>query len=65
LDDVGVGAGRVDGGGGGGGAAVAVAGPELPPPAHGAPLSVHDVGAPLPLTTKPKLVDDPAATVAL
>src|SRR5689334_17215918 len=65
LDDVGVGAGRVDGGGGGGGAAVAVAGPELPPPAHGAPLIVHDVGAPLPLTMKPKLVDDPAATVAL
>jgi hypothetical protein len=44
---------------------VAVAGPEPPPPAHGAPLTVHPVGAPLPATMNPKLVDDPAGTVAL
>jgi hypothetical protein len=36
-----------------------------PPPAHGAPLTVHPVGARVPATMNPKLVDDPAGTVAL
>jgi hypothetical protein len=35
------------------------------PPAHGVPLIVQDVGAPLPATMKPKLVAAPAATAAL
>src|SRR5690348_14781311 len=59
------GAGFVGDGDGGGGPTVAVAGPPLPPPPHGAPLTVQAVGAPLPATMNPKLVDDPAGTVAL
>src|SRR5690349_4174002 len=60
---VGDGAGLV--GDGAGGPTVAVAGADPPPPAHGAPLTVHPAGAPLPATMNPKLVDDPAGTVAL
>jgi hypothetical protein len=41
------------------------AGPGFPPPVHGAPLIVHDVGAPLPATMNPKLVEELVAITAL
>jgi hypothetical protein len=46
------------------GAVVGVVGAGAPPP-HGAPLIVHDVGSPLPVTMKPNSTLPPAGTVPL